>query len=356
MENLIFVIMPFSATSTCTEAQWTEIFENIFCPAAEEVGYSCERAAPTTGSLTASIVEKLHNAPIVLADVTDRNANVFYELGIRHALSKRTIVTTQDGSHIPSDLKGYWYLTYGIRPAAVTAFKRSLATLIGQIEANPERSDSPVADYLGRARHEVFSFVAKENLKKLNALCTELTGNIIALDRKEPGLLMTDCLQLLLQTLYVDPGPATLKQAYELCYDLRHLSKVNVVDTDLWSAESFKQKASDLLEELSSLRRTLATGKFSEPADPSYMVWSTVNHSGRSRTNRGRGSVKERPFSPNFTVNAMCESALPPPPQGVLQCVFSGARSFEVPSDLDLVQDDKERPTRPLKRTPDGAA
>ena len=55
----VFVIMPFSATKSCSEAEWTEVFEQVFRPSVEAVGYSCERAAPKTGSLIASIVERL---------------------------------------------------------------------------------------------------------------------------------------------------------------------------------------------------------------------------------------------------------------------------------------------------------
>src|ERR1700754_1453802 len=112
-ENDVFVVMPFSSTSTCGEAEWTEIYENVFRPAIEECGYSCERAKPMTGSLAKSIVEKLRHSRIVLADITDRNANVFYELGVRHSLSKRTIIVAQGDAHTPSDLLGYWHISYG---------------------------------------------------------------------------------------------------------------------------------------------------------------------------------------------------------------------------------------------------
>lgn len=341
MEKTIFVIMPFSATSTCTEAEWTEIFENIFRPSAEEAGYSCERVTPTTGSLTASIIEKLHNAPIVLADITDRNPNVFYELGIRHALSKRTIVTTQDGLHVPSDLKGYWYLTYGIRPAEVSNFKRSMAKLVRQIEADPERSDSPVADYFSRTGREVFSFVAKDNLKKLNALCTELTGNIIALEQGEASLPSTDCLQLLLQTLYIDPGPAVLKVAYELYLDLRRLSRAGSADT--WPSGTPIRKASELLEEMSCLRRALSLGQFSEPSEPSYMIWST--------------SAGSRVCSQSIPLSSFrCYGAEEQPLS--LDCLPAPSKvtGSTLSKPTRETNDKRKRPTQGLKRTPDGAA
>src|SRR5215467_10347587 len=89
-----FVIMPFSDTASATAQRWTEIFKDVFKPAFEECGYSCERAKPMTGHLLDSIVENLATSTVALADVTDRNANVFYELGIRHSLKRGTIIVS----------------------------------------------------------------------------------------------------------------------------------------------------------------------------------------------------------------------------------------------------------------------
>src|SRR3954453_19040660 len=133
-----YVIMPFSSTDQCTSEQWTEIYEELFRPSVLDCGYSCERAQPATGSLSRNIIERLRSSFIVLADVTDRNANVFYELGIRHALSKRTIIVSRVGQALPSDLGGYWHIQYGTGPRQVSAFKAEIRRLIRAIEANPE--------------------------------------------------------------------------------------------------------------------------------------------------------------------------------------------------------------------------
>src|SRR5205823_2237845 len=85
-----FVIMPFSDTPSATEQQWTEIYSEVFRPAFDDCGYACDRAQPMTGHLLENIVERLATSSVVLADVTDRNPNVFYELGIRHSLKRGT--------------------------------------------------------------------------------------------------------------------------------------------------------------------------------------------------------------------------------------------------------------------------
>ena len=79
-EKTVFVIMPFSATRTATAEQWTETYEHIFRPAIEFSGFLCRKAQVSTGSLITSIIDDLRTARIVLADITDQNPNVFYEL------------------------------------------------------------------------------------------------------------------------------------------------------------------------------------------------------------------------------------------------------------------------------------
>ncbi|MPZ99689.1 MAG: hypothetical protein GEU80_10205 [Dehalococcoidia bacterium] len=104
-----FVIMPFSTTASCSEDQWTEIFEELIRPAVEEagLGYSCTRSTGTRGNMVKSILEQLRGSDVVIADLTDRNANVFYELGVLHALAKGTIIIAQRRSDIPFDLSNY---------------------------------------------------------------------------------------------------------------------------------------------------------------------------------------------------------------------------------------------------------
>src|SRR6185503_906521 len=134
-----FVIMPFSSTAACSAKQWTEIYENLFKPAVEECGYSCERAKSKTGSLIKSIIEKLRTSRIVLADITDRNPNVFYELGVRHSLSKRTIILAQGVQHVPSDLRGYWFIDYETTLGGVNPFKQEISRLLNEISEAPDK-------------------------------------------------------------------------------------------------------------------------------------------------------------------------------------------------------------------------
>lgn len=175
-----FVIMPFSDTQSCTEQKWTEIFEYIIKPAVEEsqLGYECIRSVAKRENIIKGILEALNKANVVIADLTDRNPNVFYELGVRHTLANRTILITQGQEHIPSDLTSYPFAFYSESPAKIAEFKNAIKEKLEDIETNPERSDSPVADFLKNRNVVLLSAEKSANLKKLSGLISELSHNI----------------------------------------------------------------------------------------------------------------------------------------------------------------------------------
>jgi hypothetical protein len=145
-----FIIMPFSSTKSCDEEKWKDIFEHIIKPAVEEcrLGYKCERSLPERENIIKSILRALAEADVVIADLTDNNPNVFYELGVRHALTNRTILIAQGPEHIPFDLSPYPTVFYGESPAKIAEFKSNIKKKLKDVSKNPERSDNPVADFL----------------------------------------------------------------------------------------------------------------------------------------------------------------------------------------------------------------
>jgi len=106
-----FVISPIGKEGTEIYDKFKNILDYVIKPAVDKSGYELKvlRAddVDRAGSFIKDILELLLNSFIVIADLTDQNPNVFYELGVRHALSARTILIAQDVSHIPSDLREY---------------------------------------------------------------------------------------------------------------------------------------------------------------------------------------------------------------------------------------------------------
>lgn len=153
MPRTCFVIMPFSTTTSCTEEEWTLLFEALFKPAIEGAGldYECRRSVATRGNIVASILQELKESYVVLADLSDHNANVFYELGVRHSLKDRTILIAQREEDIPFDLRAYAFHIYDwFTEIGKETFATRITELLSEIHSNPDRPDNPVSDFLGR--------------------------------------------------------------------------------------------------------------------------------------------------------------------------------------------------------------
>jgi hypothetical protein len=104
-------------------------------PACQKAGAYCERVDEQI--FTESILDRVYNqiakADLIVADVTGRNPNVFYEVGYAHALGQRVILLTRQADDIPFDLKVYPHIIYEGRIAHLKAqLGRKVRRLLSQ--------------------------------------------------------------------------------------------------------------------------------------------------------------------------------------------------------------------------------
>lgn len=257
-KKLCFVIMPFSATKRCTTEEWTEIFENIHKPAinGSRLGYKCERSKIRTGAFIKDILMQLNQADVVLADLTDMNPNVFYELGVRHTLRTRTILVSQTMDDVPSDLKQYGVITYNTTPNGVTEYKKKISKILKDIRNNPDRPDNPVSDYLNLKTIVTDLSEAKTIEKKLIALVSECSYNLSVIDSAlriadpENASITTvrfrmGALELLTSTYYIYPTSDYIKSANELLFSLT----IQNSRLDLLKAKDFRKRVKEQILE-----------------------------------------------------------------------------------------------------------
>lgn len=107
-----FTIMPFRAT-------WSnKVYKKLIFPAITSNKLSCKRGddIPRDGALMTNISKAIFHSGLIIVDISDFNANVFYELGLAHALGKDTKILIQKNQQkkIPSDLKNAHYISYDI--------------------------------------------------------------------------------------------------------------------------------------------------------------------------------------------------------------------------------------------------
>lgn len=96
----LFIIMPFSEkTDKYPEGYFEEVFNSLIVPAASEAGYTA-RTASKNGSdiIHKTIVNSIYNAEIILADLTEHNPNVLFELGLAIAFKKKVAIIRAKGT------------------------------------------------------------------------------------------------------------------------------------------------------------------------------------------------------------------------------------------------------------------
>lgn len=104
-----FVVMPFGRKQGA-DGRWYDfdsIYNDLIRPALETAGFESFRAdeESVSGDILTDMFQELLLADLVIADLSIDNANVFYELGVRHALRKRGLVHIQSGrSYMPFDI------------------------------------------------------------------------------------------------------------------------------------------------------------------------------------------------------------------------------------------------------------
>lgn len=166
-----FVIMGFGIKTdfaTGRKLDLNKSYKLLIKPVVENKGLKCIRADEIlhSGSIDYQMYKELYNADLVIADLSTANVNAFYELGIRHALKKRsTIVISEDKMLYPFDLNhikitSYTHLGEAIDYEEVERFRQVLGDTIDSI-LNIDDPDSPVYSHLQDLTPPLFHTLAQ---------------------------------------------------------------------------------------------------------------------------------------------------------------------------------------------------
>src|SRR4051794_37691252 len=105
-EKLCFVIAPIGEADSETRKRSDQVLKHIIRPAVKARGYEAIRADEIAepGMITSQVIQHIVDDPLVVADLTERNPNVYYELALRHALRKPLVQIIRKGDVLPFDV------------------------------------------------------------------------------------------------------------------------------------------------------------------------------------------------------------------------------------------------------------
>src|SRR5690348_8591438 len=105
--------MPISAIAGCDERHWSEV-RSILEDAIDQAGFTPKLVseADDVGIIQNTIVQNLYDNPILVCDVSGKNPNVMFELGMRLAFDKPTIIVKDDKTDYSFDTSPIEHLGY----------------------------------------------------------------------------------------------------------------------------------------------------------------------------------------------------------------------------------------------------
>jgi len=184
-ENTCFVISPIGEEESETREQSDTVFEYIIEAALEEFNYSPIRADQIAepGIITNDIIEYLVESPLVIADLTESNANVFYELAIRHAYEKPTIQIIQEGESIPFDVAATRTIHFDLEDiVSVEKAKDEIKSQIESIENEEETFENPITVAESIKNLKQSSDPEERSMADIMETMTDLKGDLRAIE------------------------------------------------------------------------------------------------------------------------------------------------------------------------------
>lgn len=177
-----FFIAVIGDEGTLQRERSDQVLECIITPAVKECGYDTPLRADQIsepGIITTQVVEHLLNDDLVVADLTGRNPNVYYELAVRHAVKKPIVQIIDDSESIPFDVSTQRTIRYkypDLRSAETC--RRKIVEQIRAAETDPNNADSPISGAVNSlAAKRSGDPVAKSNAEII-ALLQEIKGSI----------------------------------------------------------------------------------------------------------------------------------------------------------------------------------
>src|SRR6185369_8397916 len=134
----VFVVMPFAESLD-------PVYRDHIVPVVRSVGASIARADDffTAREVITDIWGAIAQATLIVADCTGRNPNVFYEIGLAHAIGRPVILLVQDEKDIPFDLRHLRYIRYEYTPRGMKRFEAELQSAVrpyvGRVELEAPR-------------------------------------------------------------------------------------------------------------------------------------------------------------------------------------------------------------------------
>jgi hypothetical protein len=193
-ENLktCFVIMPISDQEGYEKGHFTRVYQHIIKPACEKAGFLAIRADEEikTNYIVIDIIRKIIESEIVICDLSAKNPNVLYELGIRQAFNKRAVLIKDNKTNRIFDIQGLRTIDYdeNLRIDEVQKGINSIAKTLKETYNTKSEDVNSLIQLLSLKPAEIPTSVeiSKESSLIINSL-NDISNRLIRLEKNSGG-------------------------------------------------------------------------------------------------------------------------------------------------------------------------
>jgi signal transduction histidine kinase len=176
-----FVISPFGDETSASRKRSDQVIRHVIEPVVVDAGYDVERAdrLGKPGIITSQVIERLVQADLVVADLSEHNANVFYELAVRHAARKPLIQLISREFALPFDVAGMRTIFYDLAdPDENDRAKKEIRDHLDAIETDSDAIDTPISAALDLAEMRASGELVPRTLAEIRQAIADLRTEV----------------------------------------------------------------------------------------------------------------------------------------------------------------------------------
>lgn len=210
-----FIITPIGQENSDIRRHIDGVIDEVICPVLLELNYEIPIVSHrdyTTGLIVKSVVNKVVNSDLVIANLTTLNANVMYELALRHAIGKPVVCIAEKGTKLPFDTNEVRTIFYSNDIQGAYELKGFIKKFIEVIDYNNTVFENPITNSINAINIENELFKGNNTIEtdKFSYLLDKVENieNIVRSSRKS-----IDEEKMLVRV------PNTMNSYYEAAFD-----------------------------------------------------------------------------------------------------------------------------------------
>jgi hypothetical protein len=185
--KICFVIAPIGDAESDTRKRSDQVLRHVSRPAVAEHGYEALRADEISepGIITSQVIQHVVDDPLVIADLTESNPNVFYELAVRHVIRKPLVQIIRRGDTIPFDVAPMRTVQVDVHDLdSVEEARKEIVRQIETVEQDATAIDTPISVSLDLQALRQSDDPEERSLAELLAAVGELRSSLFSIERR----------------------------------------------------------------------------------------------------------------------------------------------------------------------------